>query len=415
MDVLSLTGGALSASVRTQHELQMLTKRLSSGLRITAASEDPSGLAIAESLASKVSGLDEGVRQIQNANNALTVAEGAMATIGSILQRMRSLVVQARSDLQSAGDTLNIQAELTQLRLEIDRIADNTTFNGRQLLDGSASSALPRAPRAMLVVNPNASGGGTIIDQSVDPSMPAVAPNAPQLVQYLSVDSYDPIANALNLTVTIGSQEKPFGADQTSGVQIGNGTNAQPGFPSPTPGAPSFYQYDQYGTYVMSFNVGTLTPADVGKTALIVTLPGQSKAPGGALSVNSGDAEGSTISVDIAAMSSVNLGVNEVILGTDLQNQGAEYRIDYAVQTVAASRATLGAQMVALQAAADNGSTTSVNTQASESAIRDLNVGSAMVDFTRAQLLVQFQTRIVADADKLSHNVATLVADSIIQ
>ncbi|HEV2644558.1 MAG TPA: flagellin, partial [Candidatus Elarobacter sp.] len=141
MDVLSLAGGALNASLKTQNELQTLTKRLSSGLRVNSATDDPSGLAIAESLASKVSGLDEGSRQIQTANNALTVAEGAMTTIGDILQRMRSLVVQARSDLQSTADTGNIQAELSQLRLEIDRIAQNTSFNGRSLLDGSASSA----------------------------------------------------------------------------------------------------------------------------------------------------------------------------------------------------------------------------------------------------------------------------------
>jgi flagellin len=414
MDVLSLAGGALNASLKTQNELQTLTKRLSSGLRVNSATDDPSGLAIAESLASKVSGLDEGSRQIQTANNALTVAEGAMATIGDILQRMRSLVVQARSDLQSTADTGNIQAELSQLRLEIDRIAQNTSFNGRALLDGSASSAGSLPTRALLVVNPNASGGGQIIDTSVDPSMPAIAPNSPQLVQSLTVDSYDPVANALNLTVTIGSQEAPFGPNQVSPVQIGNGTNFQPGFFAPTPGSPTFYQYDQYGNYVMSFNVGTLTPADVGKTAIVVTLPAQSKAPGSALSINTGDGEGSVVSVDIPGMSTTNLGVNQMILGDDLQNQGAEYRLDYAIQTLGASRAVVGAQMVSLQEAAQNANTTSVNTQASESAIRDLNVGAAMVDFTRDQVLRQFQTRIVADMDKMSSSVATLVSDSIV-
>ncbi|MBV8367824.1 MAG: flagellin [Candidatus Eremiobacteraeota bacterium] len=415
MDVLSLTGGALNASLKTQNELQSLTKRLSSGLRVNSATDDPSGLAIAESLASKVSGLDEGVRQIQTANNALTVAEGAMATVGDILQRMRALVVQARSDLQSTADRSDIQSELDQLRLEIDRIAQNTSFNGRLLLDGSASSQAAQPTRVLLVENPDASGGGQIMDQSVDPNMPAVAPNAPELVQKVTVDSYDPVANALNVTVTIGSQETQFGPDQTSTVQIGNGTNAQVGFPPPTPGSPSFFQYDQNGNYVLSFNVGTLTPSDVGKEALLVTLPAQSKAPGGALNVNTGDGEGAIVSVDIAGVSSTNLGVNEVILGNDLQNQGAEYRIDYAIQTLAASRATVGAQMVSMQEAANNGNVTSVNTQAAESAIRDLNVGAATVTFTRDQVLRQFQTKIVADAEKLSQVFATLVADSIVR
>jgi len=414
MDVFSLSGIANNAALKTQSDLQTLSQRLSSGLRVNTAADDPSGLAIAESLASKVSGMDEGTRQLQSANNALTVADGAMSTVSDILQRMRALVVEARNGLASTADTNDIQAEITQLRLEIDRIAENTTFNGRQLLDGSASSAVALPTRVMLVQNPDASGGGQIIDQSVDPQQPAVAPNAPQLVQLVSVDSYDPVANALNVTVTIGSQETSFGPEQSSTIQIGNGTNFQPGFAPPTPGSPSFFQYDQNGNYVLSFNVGTLTPSDVGATALLVTLPAQYEAPGSALQINTGDSEGDVVSVDIAGVSSTNLGVNKVILGDDLENQAAEYRIDYALETIDSSRATVGAQMVSMQEAASNNNTTSVNTQASESAIRDVDVGAAVVQFTRDQVLAQFQTRLVADAEKMSRIVATLVSDSMV-
>jgi len=415
MDVLSLASGALSASLKTQNELQTLTQRLSSGLRVNTASDDPSGLAIAETLATKVSGLDEGAQQVQTANNALSVADGALSTISDILQRMRALVVQARNNLASTADTNNIQAELNELTLEINRIAESTTFNGRQLLDGSASSVPALSTRALLVENPAASGGGNIIDQSVDPTQPAIAPTAPQLVQSISVDSYDPVADALNVTVTIGSQEPAFGPEQSSTVQIGNGTNYQPGFSPPTPGSPTFFQYDQNGNYVLSFNVGTLTPADVGSTALLVTLPAQSKAPGSALDVNTGDAEGAVVSVDIGGVSATDLGVNEVILGDDLENEGAEYRIDYAIQTLASSRAAVGSQMVALQETAENNSTAAVNTQQAESTIRDVDIGAAMVQFTRDQVLTQFQTRIVAGSDRIAQTVATLVADSIVR
>src|ERR1700761_7456170 len=108
MDVRSLTSSALSASFKTQNEMQTLTQRLSSGLRINSAADDPSGLAIAETLAAKVSRLDEGVQQIQTAGNALTVADGALQTMNDILQRMRSLVVEASSDLQSTSDRNDI-------------------------------------------------------------------------------------------------------------------------------------------------------------------------------------------------------------------------------------------------------------------------------------------------------------------
>src|SRR4030088_2279621 len=91
MDVRGLADLALSAGLKTQQSLANDTRRLASGLRVNTAADDPSGLAIAETLASKVAGLDQGVHEIQNASNALTVAEGAMSSIGQILQRMGAL------------------------------------------------------------------------------------------------------------------------------------------------------------------------------------------------------------------------------------------------------------------------------------------------------------------------------------
>jgi flagellin len=416
MDVRGLADLALSAGFKTQNSLASDTRRLASGLRINTAADDPSGLAIAESLASKVAGLDQGVHEIQNAGNALTVADGAMSSISSILQRMRGLVVEARSDLLSSGDRSDLQSELDQLRLEIDKIAQNTTFNGRALLDGSASSQLALSSRTLLI-NPALSGGGTLIDTTIDPASPYVPANAPQFANLVSVDSYDPATDSLNITVTIGSQDPSFGTDQTVPLQVPNGSNTPTLLLPPTPGNPTFLQNSQNGAgpQVLGFNIGTLTPGDVGLSALIVSLPAQFKAPGSALQVNSGDAEGAVISVDIPGMSSVNLGVNQVIIGNDLQNEAAEYRLDYAISSVGGARAQVGAQTVSLQEAANGGNVASVNMQASESAIRDLNVGDAMTAFTRDQIQNQFQMRLVADAEHLSAIVATLVADSIVR
>jgi len=416
MDVRGLADLALSAGFKTQNSLASDTRRLASGLRVNTAADDPSGLAIAESLASKVAGLDQGVHEIQNAGNALTVAEGAMSSISSILQRMRGLVVEARSDLLSTGDRKDLQSELDQLRLEIDKIAQNTTFNGRSLLDGSASSQFPLSTR-QLMINPALAGGGTLIDQLIDPASPYIPANAPQFANLVTIDSYDPVSNNINITVTIGSQEQSFGTDQVVPLQVPNGSNTPTGLLPPAPLSPTFLQNSQGGggPQVLSFNIGFLTPGDVGKSALIVSLPAQVKAPGSALQVNTGDAEGAVISVDIPGMSSVNLGVNEVQLGNDLQNQAAEYRLDYAITSLGGVRAQVGAQTVALQEAANAGNVTSVNTQASESAIRDLNVGQAMTTFTRDQIQNQFQTKLVADAEHLSQIFATLVADSIVR
>lgn len=412
MDALGLSDFVLGAQARTQSNFQTEVNRLSSGLRITSAADDPSGLAISETLASKVAGLDQGAQEIQTATNALTVAEGAMQTIADILQRMRTILVESRSGLMSAGDETDLQAELNQLTLEINRIAANTQFNGRNLLDGSASSQQPLGPRALLVQNDQLTGGGTLIDTVVNP--PNVIAGSPQLVQTVTVDSYDPTTGDVNVHVVIGSQNPSFGPDQVNDIPVATGTNYPVGSPPPTPGNPDWVQQDQNGNNVLAFDVGTLSAQDVGKSATLVTLDPESKVSGAALQINTGDAEGAVLSVDIPAMTAVNLGVNDVQLGNDLENMGAEYRIDYGISHLANVRAQIGAQLVSLQDAANNNNIASVNTQASESAIRDLNVGQEVTTFTRDQIISQFQSKLLANTEQMAQSVATLVSASIV-
>jgi flagellin len=126
-----------------QSRLQGSVTRLSSGLRINTAADDPSGLAIAEKLQAQVNGFDQAVRNVQDANNAVTVAEGALQTTTDILQRIRTLSVEAASDIASSSDRANLQTEVKQLLLEVNRISQNTSFNGIALLDGSHAGFVP--------------------------------------------------------------------------------------------------------------------------------------------------------------------------------------------------------------------------------------------------------------------------------
>jgi flagellin len=414
MDALSLNGSVLNQQARTQSSLQTDVQRLSSGLRINSAADDPSGLAISQTLATQVAGLDEGAQSIQTASNALTVADGAMQTITDLLQRMRTLIVEARSGLMSSTDQADIQTELNQLTAEVNRVAQNTTFNGRSLLDGSASSQIVTPiPSYVLAQNDALTNGGTLIDTTVNP--PNIVAGSPQLVQTVTVESYDPTTGTLDVHVDIGSQNPNFGPDQTADVTVAVGTNYPVGAPPPTPGNPDWIQLsnNSTGTQVLSFDIGTLTAADVGKTATLVTLDPQFKASGSALQVNTGSSEGSTVSVDIPAMNATNLGVNDLVLGTDLINEGAEYRVDYALNMIGNVRANVGAQTVALQESATNANTAAVNTQASESAIADLNVAAQVTSFTKDQILAQFQMKMLAENDTMAQSVVMLVSSSL--
>jgi flagellin len=123
---------------KTQNTLNTSLQRLSSGLRINSAKDDAAGLAITNRMSSQVRGLNQAVR---NANDGISVAqtaEGAMAEVTNILQRMRELAVQSANDSNTAADRASIQLEVDELVSELDRIADTTSFNNRKILDGTA-------------------------------------------------------------------------------------------------------------------------------------------------------------------------------------------------------------------------------------------------------------------------------------
>ena len=120
-------------------DMENAMERLSSGHRINSSRDDAAGLAIAGRMTSQVNGLNQAVR---NANDGIALAqsaEGALDETTSILQRMRDLSVQASSDTLTSSDRTSIQSEITALTSEIDRISSTTTFNNKNLLDGSAT------------------------------------------------------------------------------------------------------------------------------------------------------------------------------------------------------------------------------------------------------------------------------------
>ena len=117
-------------------------ERLSSGLRINSASDDAAGLAISNRMTAQIRGLDQAVRNSNDGISMTQTAEGALNETTNILQRMRELAVQAASDHNNKSDRQSLQEEIAQLIAEVDRIADNTNFNGVKLLNGDVVSTV---------------------------------------------------------------------------------------------------------------------------------------------------------------------------------------------------------------------------------------------------------------------------------
>lgn len=123
--------------VKSGMEQEQAMERLSSGKKINTAADDAAGLAIANRMTSQIRGLD---RAVANANDGISLvqtAEGALDESTNILQRMRELAIQSANGIYSDADRSTLDAEVQQLKAEVDRIADTTTFNGQKLLDGS--------------------------------------------------------------------------------------------------------------------------------------------------------------------------------------------------------------------------------------------------------------------------------------
>ena len=132
---------AQAALARNERALGAAMEKLSTGKKINSAADNAAGLAISTQMTSQIRGLGVAVSNANDAISMVNTADGALDEITTMLQRMRELAVQAGTGTTAATDRTYLQSEFTALRTEIDRIADNTQWNGRNILDGSAGAS----------------------------------------------------------------------------------------------------------------------------------------------------------------------------------------------------------------------------------------------------------------------------------
>jgi len=378
---------------QNQSALGNLVKQLSSGLRVNSAADDPSGLGIAENLQAQVNGFDQAVRNVQDATNAANVADGALNSVTEILQRVRSLAIEASSDITSQNDKQALQAEVSQLLLEVNRISNNTNFNGINLLDGSHAGFQPTANAAFSITsNSSVGAGGNLVNTvSISTSQNTIADGTLEFqVAQLNATQQGLIVSFFTSSTNTGAQ--------ISVVTLTAGTTGN-------------FTFDG-----VTVNYAGAATTDVGITSFIkiaqyVTAASNPTSP--AFNFQSGANEGATIQVGLLSVSTSSLRITNVNVATTggFAYLGAEDsigQIDQALQTINANRAALGAVIVRLGIDSTNDNTASVNLQASESAIRDLNVGQATAAYNRTQILVQIGTTVLAQSNTNAQTVLGL-------
>ena len=130
---------AQNALVRNERSMNTAMERLSTGQRINSASDDAAGLAIASRMTSQIRGLDVAVRNANDGISMISTADGALVEVTNMLQRMRELALQASNGTTTSADRDYLNSEYANLLTEIERIAQNTQWNGSDILDGTAN------------------------------------------------------------------------------------------------------------------------------------------------------------------------------------------------------------------------------------------------------------------------------------
>jgi flagellin len=417
---ISLVNNLLSNTAQlnlnnNQIAMQSAVTKLSSGLRINTAADDPSGLAIAEELQSQVNGFDQAVSNVQDATNAATVADGALQTTTDILQRIRSLAVEASSDIDTQSDKTNLQAEVTQLLQEVNTISENTNFNGSALLDGS-HAGFQAGVQAFTTITSNASLAAGSISAGV---------NSGLLVATVVGATGFQTSNAGIQGISTGGTGTLDGTIELQVINTGTSIAVQETFVASNStlyGSSVAVQLFSANTAYTTFDnvaitMGNFSTSDVGVTSYIKVsqnVPVVTSSAGPAFSFQSGADEGSVIQMGLQAVSSSSLRLSNINLlvstasGGSIGAQDAIGQIDNALSTLLTERANLGAVMVRLQEDSSNDNIASTNLQASESSIRDLNVSAETTSYTADQILISVGTSVLLQSNNNAQSVERL-------
>jgi flagellin len=364
--------------------------KLSSGQRVLAAKDDAAALAIGTRLDAEEKALGQAGVNAGQAVSMLQIADGAMARTNDILVRMKTLAVQASSDQLSGTERGMLDDEFQALRDEIDRIADDTEFNGTALLAGGSLEA------DITTNGTNLNGNGI---QDIEISASSLADTAGYVVEFdnataanqLGVRIMDSAGGNLIAEQIITGVSSP-GAGQTQtlnfdalGIQVTLNEN----FDDTAAGvayadADNFADVAGGGTDLdLTFRVGT----GVSATEDVIDV-----------SITSSRAE----DLDSA------LATGSSDITTVANAEAAMTAVTGAIDALAENRANLGASQNRLEFASENIATARENTEAARSDLMDLDVAKEMSVFTSKQILVQAGTSMLAQANQMPQNLLSL-------
>ena len=417
-------------------------KKLVSGLRINSASDDSAGLAISEKMRSKIRGLDQAQRNIQDGISLIQTIDGALSSIGNTLIRMKELAIQASNGVLSYSDRQSVQEEITQLSFEIEDIANNTEFNKIKLLNGSNVKNIPGSEELVEVStslsDPNLRIAAVIFDSTRN------------LSQYFTVgvvnfptnlnSPYNAMFSFTNPPLNPNFIYSPLGEDTDSTIEnmlktVEDLKNDTSGDPVKT--AQKKFLIDnnisltRYGVDVLVIKHGTATnftyqaggpdgsgicsgttwvekgwTADFVYHELKTTPPSSSATP---VILQVGPDMGDTFKIELPNAKPANLGLNGIDVTNQYNAQAAVSKIDKAMSTISSQRSKFGAYNNALEYTGNNVLNSSINLTSAESRIRDTDMAMEYTKYIKFRILQQSSQMLLKQANLSKEGVLYLL------
>ncbi|MBR6281171.1 MAG: flagellin [Lachnospiraceae bacterium] len=431
--------------LRTEDTLAASMERLSSGLRINHAKDDPSGMAIAGKMNAQIDGLSRASRNSSDGISVLDTADGALTEVTSMLQRMRELSVQAANGTMSENDRAAIQKEIGNLVEEIDRISEATEFNTKTLLDGSLSnrvygdhftrptpSSTVEAGFYNFTVNAAAEQASVEIDVTNGLTYPITADQAGSITingaaaMIEAGMSKEDVIGSIRDAAEIGGalikingdkvtvKSEYYGVNEhvdvvsNSTLVLPAGANHQVGKNADITMDTANSLFKDHPTATIKHEGNHITFTDVEGFSLSMKLEENFKGnikcevtDIGPMDLQVGANMGQQITVRIPSISSEYLYLDEVDVSKVGGPERAMTRLDEALATVNDIRANLGAYTNRLEYTVSSLNATHENMNSAISRIADVDMATEMVEYTKDNVLQQAGTSALSQANEL--------------
>lgn len=385
-------------------------EKLSSGLRINRAGDDAAGLAISEKMRGQIRGLEQSSRNASDGISMIQTAEGALNETTNILQRMRELAVQSANDTNTADDREQLQKEMTQLGEEIDRIANNTEFNTKKLLNGNMGVAT--AEKAGSLTNKSTLQNTLINDTKLQDLKDVSGNNLGIEVNDTITATWSVNGTQKTFTYTVAANKKV--SEFLEGLKNSDASineakieNNAIVIESATKGTAG--QINGFSIEVKSASGARKEAASNAFSSFEVKDKATDNRTNGSANLQIGANASQQLNLSIEDMRATALGVKNLQVGTQSQANTAINVIDEATKRVSSERANLGAAQNRLEYTISNLDNTAENLTSAESTLRDVDMAKEMMEYSKNNILSQAAQSMISQANQQPQNVLQLL------